>query len=164
MIVCSSAMEGQGHMNAVEIMAAAAQVHDANEAAFADGCMWRFLSADDNAVTFKCKDYRLKGRDRYKTMSLAPHEFIRRFLMHVLPHGFHRIRHYGLFANGNRAHNIARARELLAAPELQDSTTDDDEPDANTCPSCGGRMILIETFEPGCKPRSTSPPQGIDSS
>ena len=124
----------------------------------------RLISADDNAVTFKCKDYRLKGRDRYKTMRLAPLEFIRRFLMHVLPHGFHRIRHYGLFANGNRAHNIAKARELLAAPEPQDCSTDDDEPDTNSCPSCGGRMILIETFEPGCTPRSTSPPEGIDSS
>ena len=67
-------------------------------------------------VTFKWKDYRIEGPGRYKTMTLPTHEFIRRFLMHVLPKGFHRIRHYGLFANGNRAANIARARELLAAP------------------------------------------------
>jgi hypothetical protein len=67
-------------------------------------------------VTFKWKDYRTKGPGRYKTMTLSTHEFIRRFLMHVLPKGVHRIRHYGLFANGNRAANIARARELLAVP------------------------------------------------
>src|SRR6185436_19697621 len=65
---------------------------------------------------FRWKDYRIDRPDRWKTMTLSPHEFIRRFLMHVLPKGFHRIRHYGLFANGNRAANIARARELLAVP------------------------------------------------
>ena len=75
----------------------------------------RLVAADDNGVTFRWKDYRIEGPDRYKTMTLLTHEFIRRFLMHVLPKGFHRIRHYGLFANGNRAANIARARELLAA-------------------------------------------------
>ena len=67
-------------------------------------------------MTFKVKDYRIEGPDRYKTMTLTPHEFIRRFLIHVLPSGFHRIRHYGLLASGNRAENIARARELLAVP------------------------------------------------
>jgi hypothetical protein len=59
------------------------------------------------------KDYRLEGRERYKIMTLATHEFIRRLLMHVLPAGFHRIRYYGLLASGKRAENIARARELL---------------------------------------------------
>ena len=72
--------------------------------------------ADDAGVTFNYKDYRIEGPDRYKTMTLRAGEFIRRFLMHVLPKGFHRIRHYGLLANGNRADNIARARELLAVP------------------------------------------------
>src|SRR6202521_1520864 len=76
----------------------------------------RLISADEASVTFKWKDYRIEGPDRYKTMTLPTHEFIRRFLTHVLPKGLHRIRHYGLFANGNRAANIARARELLAAP------------------------------------------------
>src|SRR5437773_4243338 len=76
----------------------------------------RLLSADEKAVTFKYKDYRIEGPARYKTMTLATHEFIRRFLIHVLPKGFHRIRHYGLLANGNRAANIAHARELLAVP------------------------------------------------
>ena len=76
----------------------------------------RLIAFDENGVTFRYKDYRADGRARYKTMMLATDEFIRRFLIHVLPHGFHRIRHYGLFANGNRAANIARARELLAVP------------------------------------------------
>jgi hypothetical protein len=76
----------------------------------------RLISADDAGVTFKWKDYRIEGRARYKTMTLPTHEFIRRFLTHVLPKGFHRIRHYGLLASGNRATSIARARELLAVP------------------------------------------------
>ena len=69
-----------------------------------------------SGVTFKWKDYRLEGRERYQVMTLATHEFIRRFLMHVLPAGFHRIRYYGLLASGKRAENIARARELLTLP------------------------------------------------
>src|SRR5215471_519771 len=75
----------------------------------------RLVAADANAITFRWKDYRIDRPDRWKTMTLCPHEFIRRFLMHVLPKGFHRIRHYGLFANGNRAANVARCRELLGA-------------------------------------------------
>ena len=67
----------------------------------------RLISANETGVTFRWKDYRIEGHDRYKTMTLPIHEFIRRFLMHVLPKGFHRIRHYGLFANGNRAENVA---------------------------------------------------------
>src|SRR5258708_26456392 len=74
----------------------------------------RLIACDDNGVTFKWKDYRLEGPERYKVMTLATHEFIRRFLIHVLPSGFHRIRYYGLLASGTRADNIARARELLA--------------------------------------------------
>ena len=86
----------------------------------------RLIAADDDGVTFKWKDYRFEGRDRHKTMTLAPDEFIRRFLLHVLPKGFHRIRHYGLLASAARKANIARARELLAAPEpptAPDATT-----------------------------------------
>ena len=77
------------------------------------------IALDDNGVTFKWKDYRAKGRERHKVMTLAIDEFIRRFLIHVLPTGFHRIRHYGLFASGSRADNIARARQLLAVPTPQ---------------------------------------------
>jgi Putative transposase/Transposase zinc-binding domain len=117
----------------------------------------RLVAFDEASVTFKWKDYRAKGRERQKIMTLAADEFIRRFLVHVLPSGFHRIRHCGLFASGSRADNIARARQLLAVPEPQNHTAD--APDANeppltqACPCCGGRMIIIETFERGCSPR-----------
>jgi len=130
----------------------------------------RLIAADQNGVTFKYKDYRRKGRDRYRTMTLEPDEFIRRFLSHVLPKGLHRIRHYGLFANGSRVKNIAKARELLGVPQASgdadNAGTDnaDDLPDAQTCPRCGGRMIVIETFEAGETPRTHPPPEGIDSS
>jgi Putative transposase len=78
---------------------------------------WRgIVTVSPKGVTFKYKDYRIEGPGRYKTMTLAADEFIRRFLMHVVPKGFHRIRHYGLLANGNRAANIAHARKLLAMP------------------------------------------------
>jgi hypothetical protein len=126
----------------------------------------RLISVDDASVTFKCKDYRAKGRERAKVMTLAVDEFIRRFLIHLLPPGFHRIRHYGLFANGSRAANITRTRELLNAPVPQNQTGDPDAADpteprtlSHPCPCCGGRMIIIETFEPGCSPRThpTSP-------
>jgi Putative transposase/Transposase zinc-binding domain len=119
----------------------------------------RLVALDNNGVTFRWKDYRAKGRDRYKVMTLEAGEFIRRFLIHVLPAGFHRIRSYGLFANGARAENIARVRKLLTAPAPQNQTDDaagPDEPPAlpHPCPCCGGRMIIIETFEPGCSPRA----------
>jgi hypothetical protein len=121
----------------------------------------RLVALDEAGVSFKWKDYRAKGRERYKTMTLAPTEFIRRFLIHVLPTGFHRIRHYGLFANGGRTENLALARRLLAMP-MPETTTDDAENDdgpeppalAQPCPQCGGRMIVIERFEPGSAPRA----------
>ena len=107
----------------------------------------RLIGFDQRGVTFKWKDYRIEGRDRYKRMTLGTFEFIRRFLIHVLPKGLHRIRHYGLFAKGACADNIARARELLAAakPERQPATAAAD-PGKPTCPCCGGRMIIIELF------------------
>ena len=116
----------------------------------------RLVAWDDTGVTFKWKDYRLEGSERYKTMTLAVGEFIRRFLMHVLPKRFHRIRHYGLFANGARADNIARARELLkmAAADKPASANTDDLLHSHRCPCCGGRMIIIETFERGTTPRT----------
>ena len=124
----------------------------------------RLIEADQSGVTFKYKDYRIDGPGRYKTMTLPIHEFIRRFLMHVLPKSFHRIRHYGLFANGNRAANLARARELLhVAPPATASgtveTADASEPRAEPCPCpcCGGRMLVIEIFARGCAPKH--PPQ-----
>jgi Putative transposase/Transposase zinc-binding domain len=119
----------------------------------------RLIAIDGDAVTFRWKDYRIDGPDRYKVMRLQAGEFIRRFLIHVLPSGFHRIRHYGLFAGGSRAENIARVRELLSAPAQQndaDDAADADEPHtlSHPCPCCGGRMIIIETFEPGRSPRT----------
>jgi hypothetical protein len=120
----------------------------------------RLIACDDNRVTFKWKDYRIEGPERYKVMTLATHEFIRRFLIHVLPAGFHRIRYYGLLASGKRADNIARARELLALPLLpieaiKAASTNANEPQTPKypCPCCGGPMIIIETFQRGCSPR-----------
>jgi hypothetical protein len=98
-------------------------------------------------------------------MTLTAGEFIRRFLIHVLPGGFHRIRHYGLFASGARSDNIARARELLAMPPRprqgdQHAATDGSEPKTlpQPCPCCGGRMIIIETFRRGTTPRCRPAP------
>jgi hypothetical protein len=121
----------------------------------------RLIAAAETGITFKYKDYRVEGASRYKIMTLATHEFIRRFLMHVLPKGFHRIRHYGLFANTSRAETIARARDLLGAA-APNTKTDDIAPDnpepsnanEDKCPCCGGRMVIIETFERGLHPRS----------
>jgi hypothetical protein len=129
----------------------------------------RLIAFDDNGVTFRWKDYRAKGRQRQKLMTLASGEFIRRFLIHVLPSGFHRIRHYGLFANGGRADNLARARELLGVSPTQSEPrdTDTDGPPMHSvpCPCCGGRMIVIETFERGSIPRTRpASPIRIDTS
>jgi len=125
----------------------------------------RLISANDTGVTFRWKDYRIEGHARYKTMTLPIHEFIRRFLMHVLPKGFHRIRHYGLFANGNRAENVALARKLLAMPPSvsEPDTRLSFEPDQprtlpKPCPRCGGRMIIIETFARSCEPKRQPTP------
>ncbi len=101
-------------------------------------------------------------------MTLAADEFIRRFLLHVLPKGFHRIRHTGLFANGGRTENLALARKLLnvTAPPDQpepEEADHDDRASAQPCPSCGGTMVVVETFEPGqqpCQQRSRDPPPG----
>ena len=124
----------------------------------------RLIALDEAGVSFKWKDYRIKGRDRLSTMTLDAAEFIRRFLLHVLPSGFHRIRHYGLFAGTVRARNIERARQALAAPKTPperlcaeaDSEAETPSP-ARRCPCCGGRMIIVETFEGARPARSPSP-------
>ena len=125
----------------------------------------RLVTADANTVIFKYKDYRVDGPERFKTMTLATGEFIRRFLSHVLPKGFHRIRHYGLLANGQRADNIARARELLAVPKPAAATeatgaAQDDAPTVHprACPCCGSPMHVIEVFTRGETPRYRPPP------
>ena len=119
----------------------------------------RLIRFDHEGVTFRWKDYRAKGRDRQKVMTLAADEFIRRFLIHVLPSGFHRIRHYGLFANGSRAENLAQARKLLDVAPPQDEcdlAAETDEPKAPPlpCPCCGGPMVVIDILEPGYAPRA----------
>jgi predicted Zn-ribbon and HTH transcriptional regulator len=118
----------------------------------------RLIAFDRNGVTFKYKDYRADGSARSKRMTLTPHEFIRRFLIHVLPKGFHRIRHFGLFARAACINNIARARELLAVPKPQAQHADGDATDrqpviSSPCPCCGGQMVIIETFGRGSTPR-----------
>jgi hypothetical protein len=120
----------------------------------------RLIACDRTGVTFRWKDYRAEGRDRQKLMTLSTGEFIRRFLIHVLPSGFHRIRHYGLLASGTRDDNIARARELLAVSKPEDQPTSAAvDPGKPTCPCCGGRMIIIEVFQRGATPqhRPTAP-------
>ena len=130
----------------------------------------RLLKFNDQGVTFKWKDYRSKQRFRHKAMTLATDEFIRRFLIHVLPSGFHRIRHYGLLANSGRRDNLKRARELLI-----DKTDDDDAngkraidsaksnetpepiPATYVCPDCGSPMVIIECFERVQQPRAPPP-------
>ena len=130
----------------------------------------RLLSADQNGVAFKYKDYRIEGPARYKTMTLTTDEFIRRFLMHVLPQGFHRIRYYGLLASAFRADNIARVRDMLAvalipidAIKAADAKPEEPQAPEHPCPCCGGRMLIIETFLRGQQPkhRPTPVPQLI---
>jgi hypothetical protein len=123
------------------------------------------ISADPTGVAFKYKDYRIESPERYTTMTLAPAEFIRRFLIHVLPKGFHRIRHYGLLAHGAgaRADKLARARQLIAAaaqvappqqppPDVPCADPAFSEQPDHPCPHCGGRLLIIQTFEPGRPP------------
>jgi hypothetical protein len=127
----------------------------------------RLIVAGDGRVAFRFKDYRIEGAERWKTMTLDASEFIRRFLVHVLPKGLQRIRHYGLFANANRADAIAKARKLLAVPKPAPTR----EPEASVeadhgprvwptpCPCCGKRLFVIEVFGRCAMPRhDTSPP------
>jgi len=132
----------------------------------------RLVKADATSVSFRVKDYRASPDKRWRTMTLHPHEFIRRVLIHVLPRGLHRIRHYGLFASAMKAENLARMRELLdvATPEPDGVAADEDEAVTTErslpqpCPRCGHQMRIIETFAAGYQPRHASEPEGIDSS
>jgi hypothetical protein len=131
----------------------------------------RLVALNDKSVTFKWKDYRLDGPERYGVMTLDTHEFIRRFLMHVLPQGFHRIRYYGLLTSPTRANNIARIRALLAVPLIPidaikaahtkaSTSAQPEEPEApeHPCPCCGSRMRIIETFLQGQQPKHRPTP------
>jgi hypothetical protein len=119
----------------------------------------RLISANTRSVTFRVKNYRADGPGRYTTMILDAHEFVRRFLLHVLPSGFHRIRHYGLLACGVKAKNLARMRELLhvVPPALSEAeqppAADAGDVLPTPCPCCGARMLVIERFERGEMPR-----------
>ena len=125
----------------------------------------RLVAFNERGVTFRYKDYRDNGKTRWKSMTLPPDEFIRRFLQHVLPQGFHRIRHYGLFANASRNDNLTRARALLKAPPVTPQT--DSKRNAHegsqenrcpfTCRTCGAPMIVVEILPPQHAPRA--PPQ-----
>jgi hypothetical protein len=112
----------------------------------------RLVALDERGVTFRRKDYRAKGKTRHKTMTLSANEFMRRFLLHVLPSGFHRIRHYGLLANGSRKTNLARVRELLhavtaATSQAQDSAAEiEHAKPCFVCLHCGAAMLVLQTF------------------
>jgi Putative transposase/Transposase zinc-binding domain len=125
----------------------------------------RLIAANDGGIAFRWKDYRIDGPGRWKTMRLHPHEFIKRFLLHVLPKGFHRIRHYGLFAGATKAEHLAIARKLLDMPapdvpaNADSASTDANDPLNPKCPCCGGRMQIIERFKRGETPRHRPSPR-----
>jgi hypothetical protein len=130
----------------------------------------RLVELTGDHVAFRWKDYRAKGRTKPKVMRLSPTEFMRRFLMHVLPDGFHRIRHFGLFANAHRAENLARCRALLGEASREpghesaaEANSSSAPGDPQRCPCCGGRMIVIESFDGVFRSR-TRKPAGFDSS
>lgn len=114
----------------------------------------RLLGFDETGVTFRYKDYRRDDPDRQQVMTLFTDEFIRRFLLHVLPRGFHRIRHYGLLAGSARMDNLVQARRLLEAPVVEQPESDLPDDARPPCPYCGGRMIVIESFARWCQPRA----------
>jgi hypothetical protein len=121
----------------------------------------RLLAFDQRGVTFRYKNYRCSGADRQQVMTLESDEFIRRFLLHVLPSGFHRIRHYGLLAGTKRKDSIELARKLLAvAPPPEDGAFEEPPDTRPPCPCCGGHMVVIETFtrwqQPRAPPSATS--------
>jgi hypothetical protein len=118
----------------------------------------RLLRFDKAGVTFRYKDYRRDGADRQQTMTISADEFIRRFLLHVLPKGLHRIRHYGLLTGATRKAHLDHARQLLGvAPRAEDDTADEPVDSRPPCPCCGGHMVVIETFERGHQPRAPPP-------
>jgi hypothetical protein len=118
----------------------------------------RLLAMDEHGVTFRWKDYRAKGQTRHKAMTLSPQEFMRRFLLHVLPPHFHRIRHYGLLANSNRRDNLALARKLLQVPPPACAASADDASTTTAptfvCAHCGHSMVVLQVFLRGCSIRA----------
>ena len=126
----------------------------------------RLVAMDERGITFRWKDYRSKEGARLKTMTLSPAEFMRRFLLHVLPGGFHRIRHFGLLANGGRRENLAKVRELLQVAPMPQPETADTSVSATlaqptfVCPGCGAAMVVIETLGRGPLIRAPPLPEG----
>jgi hypothetical protein len=122
----------------------------------------RLIAFDETGVTFHYKDYRRNGAERQQVMTLATDEFIRRFLINVLPRGFHRIRHYGLLASSSHKEAMALARRLLGVAVPIVEPEPDEPPDHRPpCPCCGGHMTIIEAFARWCQPRappSSAPP------
>jgi predicted RNA-binding Zn-ribbon protein involved in translation (DUF1610 family) len=118
------------------------------------------MAFNEQGVTFRWKDYRAKGKTRHKTMTLTMDEFIRRFLLHVLPNGFHRIRHYGILANAGRRDHLVQVRELLkVTPEPKATSVEVPEktlPPTFVCPDCGAAMIIIDVL--ARKPSIRAPP------
>lgn len=115
----------------------------------------RLIRFDGNGITFRYKDYRRAGTDRQQVMTLAANEFIRRFLIHVLPRGFHRIRHYGLLAGSARKDYLAQARKLLGATPAPEEPPAAETSDLRPlCPCCGGAMVIIDTFVPWHQPQA----------
>lgn len=125
----------------------------------------RLIKVDRDCVTFRVKNYRVDGDARYTTMTLAPGEFIRRVLLHVLPKSFHRIRHTGFLASSAKAKNLAKSRALLAEPASDPTSVSTPEQatavPARSCPCCGGAMHIIETFERGETPRNRAEPSRL---
>ena len=122
----------------------------------------RLLALDERGVSFRWKDYRAKGRTRHKAMTLSPEEFLRRFLLHVLPSGFHRIRHYGLLSNGSRKVSLAAVRQLLGAhadatPALAANDEPDSRPPSFVCRHCGRPMLIVLLLAP--EPSIRAPPR-----
>jgi hypothetical protein len=127
----------------------------------------RLIAINDGGITFAYKDYRRPSGDQQQTMTLTPDAFMTRFLLHVLPKGFHRIRHYGFLSSGVRVKEIAAIRQILGVPETTDQREDDQlQPDAPPkkpwliCPCCGGDMVIIEVFQ--CKAQPRAPPGPSD--
>ena len=128
----------------------------------------RLVSLDERGVSFRWKDYRANGPMRHKTMTLSPEEFMRRFLLHVLPAGFHRIRHYGLLANVGRRENLARIRQILGASSRPDQDSPVEEAAALgspapifVCPCCGAAMIVVEALSCGALIRAPPGLRGV---
>ena len=122
----------------------------------------RLIAFDQTGVTLRYKDYRRDGDERQRVMTLSTDEFFRRFLLHILPRGFHRIRHYGLLSSSARKDSLALARRLLAVALPTEDPEPDEPVDARPpCPCCGGRMTIIETFARWCQPRAPPRPTAL---